>query len=382
LEDKTASSSLRRNVRQTIEGLPLFFDPSSAGDLKAVIQFEVSGQEPGVYHLRIDSGRCSFHVGSASDPTMTIKTPSDIWLQISRGERTGQEALLEGLYLVEGDSSLLMQFNTLFKVPEPFTVLDSSEPAVAPLFQIFRRGWSGPALNVLAGKRPSGPLPISGMHWMTLLFIPWTLFWILFDIQKVNPWISSGLPLLLMSMIILYRIVFNRPTWQEIASWGFFLAALILAPLKRNSTFLNWGSVFGSLYMGGMWLISMSLWVKLPFCAEYSKWGFIRALWANSQFIETNMAISLVWGWQMIISSGFGIVAKLVSSLGFILTLIRYLLMIPAFFFTGRYQKGAMERQFADVDRRMASQRFGAYIGLAFIVVLVFLLWFFFQPAC
>ena len=231
---------------------------------------------------------------------------------------------------------------------------------------------------MMAGKRPSGPLPISGMHWMTLLFIPWTLFWILFDIQKVNSWISSGLPLLLMSMIILYRIVFNRPTWQEIASWVFFLAALILAPLKRNSTFLNWGSVIGSLYMGGMWLISMSPWVKLPFCAEYSKWGFIRALWANSQFIETNMAISLVWGWQMIISSGFGIVAKLVPSMGFILTLIRYLLMIPAFFFTGRYQKGAMERQFGDVDRRIASQRFGAYIGIAFIFVLVLLLCFFF----
>ena len=36
----------KRTIRQTIEGMPLVFDPAAAGDLEAVIQFKISGEEP------------------------------------------------------------------------------------------------------------------------------------------------------------------------------------------------------------------------------------------------------------------------------------------------------------------------------------------------
>ena len=103
------------NLRQTIEGMPLTFQPDAAEGLTATIQFDVSGPEPGVYHLSIADGECLFHEGLADSPTLTIKTPSDVWIKISNGDLSGQTALMEGLYTAKGDLSLLLKLDSLFK---------------------------------------------------------------------------------------------------------------------------------------------------------------------------------------------------------------------------------------------------------------------------
>jgi hypothetical protein len=144
--------------------------------------------------------------------------------------------------------------------------------------------------------------------------------------------------------------------------------------------FLTWGSVTGSFFVGVLWLISLSPLVNMPFCGEYSKWGFRRALWTNSQFIETNMAISLVWGWQFIFASGFGIIATMVSSLFVVFSVMRYVLMVPATIFTVSYQKTATQKYFGDIDGLMAKQRLLAYIGLAITLVAMATTWFVLKP--
>ena len=87
-----------RTTRQTIEGMALVFDPNEAGDLLASIQFDVSGAEPGVYHLDISGGDCLFGLGPSTQPTLTVATPSEVWEQISSGEVSGRDALADGLY--------------------------------------------------------------------------------------------------------------------------------------------------------------------------------------------------------------------------------------------------------------------------------------------
>ena len=110
----------RIGFRQKIEGMAVVFNPEAAGDLKAAIQFNASGREPGSYYLKIDSGNCTFGRGQVSNATLTINTPSEVWLQISSGQLSGQEAILKGLYTAEGDFSLLMRFNEIFKPPAKF----------------------------------------------------------------------------------------------------------------------------------------------------------------------------------------------------------------------------------------------------------------------
>lgn len=103
------------NFYDTIAGMPTAFNSKAAGDLTADIQFDVSGDEPGSYYLHIDGGDCTFNEGESTTPSLTIHTPSEVWLAVSRGEMDGQMAFMQQKYTVEGDFNLLMKLNDLFK---------------------------------------------------------------------------------------------------------------------------------------------------------------------------------------------------------------------------------------------------------------------------
>jgi putative sterol carrier protein len=79
-----------------------------------VIQFEVTGEEPEHYYLDIARGRCTAYAGQHASPKMTIHTPAEVWMAISRGELSGAAALMSGKYRVEGDLGLLMHLGRLF----------------------------------------------------------------------------------------------------------------------------------------------------------------------------------------------------------------------------------------------------------------------------
>jgi putative sterol carrier protein len=104
----------RATMRDIIAGMALVFNPKAAGDLQAVVQFDVRGKEPGRYYLRIAEGKCAALEGAYPDPTLTIHTPSEVWLRISQGELNGALALMTGKYTIKGDLGLLMRFNQLF----------------------------------------------------------------------------------------------------------------------------------------------------------------------------------------------------------------------------------------------------------------------------
>lgn len=334
------------NLRQTLEGMPLTFNAEAADGLSAVIQFDVTGEEPGIYHLSISKGECQFHSGPAEAPALTITTPSDIWLKISRGELSGQDALMQGLYEANGDLSLMLKMDDLFDSASETVI-------VAP-----------------PSQRPAGPISLPGMTWMTVAFIPWILHWSIFDIPSVSLWISVGLPLLLISLIVAYRLSFSHsktenaqpPTFMEWGSFAYFIFAGALA-LAGSEGFAHWGSIVGTLIMGGLWLSSIQF-AKMPLSADYSKWSYVIALWRNSMFIYPNAVISLMWGWQFILASLLGIAAILLPEQMAIFTVVRYLLLVPAFIFTSVYQKRA---PIANPKITDAQLRFWAGMGLSAI---------------
>jgi len=104
------------NCHDIIAGMPEVFDAEAAGELTADIQFDVSGKEPGSYNLHIEKGTCSFLEGEAESPSLTIHSPSEVWLAVSRGEIDGQAAIMQGKYTVDGDFNLLLKFNEMFKI--------------------------------------------------------------------------------------------------------------------------------------------------------------------------------------------------------------------------------------------------------------------------
>lgn len=109
-----AERKLPSTCRKLVEGMPQAFDAQAAGDLKAVIQFQVSGEEEFSAHLEISGGTCRFQEGEAKDPNLVIHTPASVWLGIATGEIDGQSAFMSGRYRAEGDLTLLMRMSELF----------------------------------------------------------------------------------------------------------------------------------------------------------------------------------------------------------------------------------------------------------------------------
>ncbi len=103
------------SFRDLIAGMTSAFDFSVAGNLVATIQFHATGEEPGNYYLHIENGKCTFNEGVAKSPTVTIHTPSEVWIAINKGEMDGAQAFMQGKFRVEGDFGLLMKMRELFK---------------------------------------------------------------------------------------------------------------------------------------------------------------------------------------------------------------------------------------------------------------------------
>jgi putative sterol carrier protein len=90
------------------------FNPKAAENLKATVQFEVIGKQQGHWFLSIENGKCTYHEGKSEIATLTIHTPSEVWLAIANREIDGQQAFMEGKYTVQGDMGLLMRLKNLF----------------------------------------------------------------------------------------------------------------------------------------------------------------------------------------------------------------------------------------------------------------------------
>ena len=102
------------DMRLLLRGMAATFNPEAAGDLEAVIQFRVTGTQPGNWFLSLKKGACAMAEGVGDAPILTITTPSDVWLAVANKEMDGQRAFMEGKYTVQGDIALLMRMNSLF----------------------------------------------------------------------------------------------------------------------------------------------------------------------------------------------------------------------------------------------------------------------------
>ena len=104
-----------RTARELISGMPHGF--IGGQEVNADIQFDISGEGGGKMVLSIAGGRCTFREGEATSPLLTIRSPGEIWLKVSRGDINRAKALMDGFYQVEGDMSLLLRMGELFRAP-------------------------------------------------------------------------------------------------------------------------------------------------------------------------------------------------------------------------------------------------------------------------
>lgn len=188
-------------------------------------------------------------------PTTTIETPYSVWKAIASGELSGQDALMQQKYRVQGDFDLMIFWDKFF----------------------------GP--DVPQQKQPAAGKPTN----MALLLIPWIVFWI--ATASIDGHTGAVLAVILTAVapLIFFRnrmLVYDHISAAAVT----VLSSLLLldAPM---------GVVLPLSYLGFGLLWTVNGFGKIPLTAHYSLNDYGgEAMLSNSLFLKTNRILTLCWG--------------------------------------------------------------------------------------
>ena len=101
-------------VAETIEGMKRLFNPAAAAGLNKILQLNITGQEAGVYAVKIENQTCEVSEGGVEKPNLTLTMSDKDWLAIAEGKLDAMNAFLSGKVKATGDMMLAMKIPQLF----------------------------------------------------------------------------------------------------------------------------------------------------------------------------------------------------------------------------------------------------------------------------
>ncbi len=93
------------------------FNADAAKGMNSTIQFNLTGDGGGTYHIVVKDGAITAQEGAAASPNMTMTVAAQDYLDIQSGKLNGQMAFMSGKMKIAGDMGLAMKMQTLFKRP-------------------------------------------------------------------------------------------------------------------------------------------------------------------------------------------------------------------------------------------------------------------------
>ena len=112
------------SLAEASEAMPFGLNTKLAKGIDTVVQFELTGEEPGIAHLIIKNQKCEFIQEPHPEPNTTIKSDSTLWLEITNNTVSGDDAFINKLYTIEGDASIMLIFADLFAPVNEIDVAD------------------------------------------------------------------------------------------------------------------------------------------------------------------------------------------------------------------------------------------------------------------
>jgi putative sterol carrier protein len=102
------------NVPDVFKGMPDRFNAGAAKGMKAVYQFDLTGDGGGKYNLAIDDGKLAVADGAHASPNITITMAAADYLDMVNGKLNPQMAFMSGKLKIAGDMGLAMKMAQLF----------------------------------------------------------------------------------------------------------------------------------------------------------------------------------------------------------------------------------------------------------------------------
>jgi putative sterol carrier protein len=111
-------SEVQLTPEQIVEALPKYLVPEKAASTKAMIQFDVSGDNGGKWWTKIADGKAETGKGDAPEPaTLTVGAEAGDFVKIMTGQMDGMSAFMSRKLQVKGDMGLAVKLQSLFKRP-------------------------------------------------------------------------------------------------------------------------------------------------------------------------------------------------------------------------------------------------------------------------
>ena len=88
-------------------------DPAKMKGVSAVYQFDLSGDNGGVFHAVVDDGKATVVEGAHDSPNITISMTADDFDAMLDGKLNATSAFMAGKLKVKGDMSLAMKLQSL-----------------------------------------------------------------------------------------------------------------------------------------------------------------------------------------------------------------------------------------------------------------------------
>lgn len=103
-------------IEKLMSRMPKAFIPEKAIGVDAVIQYHLSGDEPGDWIIIIREGECLVEPGVAENPNMTLSAESQDYKDVILGKINGMNAFMDGKLQLAGDLNLAMKLTNFFKL--------------------------------------------------------------------------------------------------------------------------------------------------------------------------------------------------------------------------------------------------------------------------
>lgn len=102
------------SAQEIFNAMPNRFLPEKAGDMHAVIQFDLSGEGGGQWVLTIADRQAHINTGATPNPHMTFSSDASDYVAMINGDLNPMAAFMQGKVRVSGDVALAMKMQTLF----------------------------------------------------------------------------------------------------------------------------------------------------------------------------------------------------------------------------------------------------------------------------
>jgi len=104
---------------EAMEDMLAIFNADAAGDLEAVFQWDVLGENGGVWHIKVADGKAELVNERHPSPTVSQTCGTDLFLAMVNYEIDGMQAFMSGKLKMTGDMNVAQRIYEVFPLEKP-----------------------------------------------------------------------------------------------------------------------------------------------------------------------------------------------------------------------------------------------------------------------